>query len=87
MGFGYFAGVRPLKEQKSVLRTDMVMQCGQETCLELRSPCLIAHLRTLVSQSDSSIQRPRSVYKYTHITHLEVAYDTPATNNIIDTSI
>ncbi len=34
-------------------------------CLELRSLCvslkIIAHLRTFVSQSDSSIQRPRSI--------------------------
>ncbi len=36
-------------------------------CLDLRSPCvslkIIAHLRTFVSQSDSSIQRPRSIKK------------------------
>ncbi len=34
-------------------------------CLELRSPCvslkIIAHLRMFDSQSDSSIQRPRSI--------------------------
>ncbi len=44
----------------------MIWSCNAvKTCLELRLLCvslmIIAHLRTFVSQSDSSIQRPRSI--------------------------
>ncbi len=48
----------------------MIRICNAvESCLELRSPCvslkIIAHLRTFFSQSDSSIQRPRSINCFT----------------------
>ncbi len=40
-------------------------------CLELSSPCvslkIIAHLRAFVRQSDSSIQRPRSIRAYSYV--------------------
>ncbi len=44
----------------------MIWSCNAvESCLELRSLCvslkIIAHVRTFVSQSDSSIYRPRSI--------------------------
>ncbi len=67
VGFGYFAvlGCKDLRNNANHLAKwyRHVMRC-----LELRSPCLslkiIAHLRMFVSQSDSSIQRPRSISNY-----------------------
>jgi len=82
VGFGYFAvlGCKDLWNNGNHLAKGYgyVMRC-----LELRSLCvslkITAHLRTFVSQSDSSIQQPRSIHfvnvndhimqKYNHVKH------------------
>ncbi len=60
VGFCCFAVVRPFEITEIIWRSDTV-----ESRLEIHSPCvslkIIPHLRTFFSQSDSSIQRPRSI--------------------------
>ncbi len=59
-----FQGIRPV-----FLLQSLGLFLPHLSCLELRSPCvslkIIAHLRTFFSQSDSSIQRPRSINCFT----------------------
>ncbi len=56
-------------------------------CLELRSPCvslkIIAHLRTFVSQSDSSIQWPHSIniYIYIYTLYFRTCFTTPCSSS------